>query len=461
MLVVNQLHRSSSALLIVIRFYEHVSTMSNPATLYLRLLQASFGGYVSAVSTSNSEYQQRWSAFVFFQLPRLLASCFESQLDHVKQAIENFLLHNEYLLNRTDELCVENVMEQVFRTALTYTKSELRQQNQTKFDQLAFYIQKLRGPFVQQIQQYYQNQPTRKYIDRRPTQMRMRVSLFLAESYSHQTLQSQRSLEQSLVKILSSNSEENLQALLTNLTDYIPLICAVDQYYPFVRSLLTYMQTHFDLALLVLCYVTSITDDISEDFGHLELGHEPNSPSHMIYIWLKKYWLSRHLGHALFASSLESIELLSNTSSLLFEASSNEREDFLNEIKTTPDESIEKKYSDVQYLGKTIHLLGDLPSLALDETKETVSNLIAHLTKVSYGSLAHVLLWLMANYQIANDNDRAWIQTSIHTMGREPVRSFAVSPPIEYLDDEANVTLSSCRRCRCHDRSDFDDQQLI
>ena len=103
MLIVNKLHKSSSILLLILRFYENVSTNSNPASTYLQLLQASFGGYVAAVPTNNSEYQQRWSAYIFFQLPRLLAACFESQLEHVKQAIEDFLLHNEYLLNRMDD----------------------------------------------------------------------------------------------------------------------------------------------------------------------------------------------------------------------------------------------------------------------------------------------------------------------------------------------------------------------
>ncbi len=71
----------------------------------------------------------------------------------------------------------------------------------------------------------------------------------------------------------------------------------------------------------------------------------------------------------------------------------------------------------MEYLSKTIHLLGELPSLSLDETKQTVSALITYLTQVSYGSLVHVLLWLIANYQIANDNERIWIQNTIHTMG--------------------------------------------
>ena len=161
MLVTNQLHKSSSILLIILRFFEHVSTMTNPSLLYLRLLQSSFGGYVSSISTNNSEYQQRWSAYIFFQLPRLLASSMESQFDHIKQAIENFLLHNEYLLHRMDELCLENVIEQVFQTTLNYTKTEIKEKNQTKISQLIFYIQKVRGPYIQQIQQYYQNQQTR------------------------------------------------------------------------------------------------------------------------------------------------------------------------------------------------------------------------------------------------------------------------------------------------------------
>jgi hypothetical protein len=122
MLVINQLHKSSSVLLLILRFYEHVSTSTNPSLLYLRLLQASFGGYVSSISTNNSEYQQRWSAYIHFQLPRILASCLETQFDTIKQSIETFLLHNEYLLNRIDKLCLENIFEQSFQATLSNNK---------------------------------------------------------------------------------------------------------------------------------------------------------------------------------------------------------------------------------------------------------------------------------------------------------------------------------------------------
>jgi hypothetical protein len=161
MLVINQLHKSSSIILTILRFYENTSTMTNPSLLYLRLLQASFGGYVASILTNNSEYQQRWSAYIFYQLPRLLASSIEVQFDGVKQALENFLLYNEFLLNRMDELCLENVLEQLFQTILNYTKNEIREKNQTEINQLISYIQKIRGPYVLQIQQYYQNQQTR------------------------------------------------------------------------------------------------------------------------------------------------------------------------------------------------------------------------------------------------------------------------------------------------------------
>jgi hypothetical protein len=160
-LVINQLHKSSSILLLILRFYEHVSTTSNPSSIYLRLLQASFGGYVSSISTNNSEYQQRWSAYIHFQLPRILASCLESQFDMVKQSIETFLLHNEYLLNRIDELCVENIFEQFFQTTLNYTKIEIKEKYQNQINQLIIYIQQIRRHYVQQIQNHYQNHQTR------------------------------------------------------------------------------------------------------------------------------------------------------------------------------------------------------------------------------------------------------------------------------------------------------------
>jgi hypothetical protein len=237
--------------------------------------------------------------------------------------------------------------------------------------------------------------------------------VFFLDSYSYQVLQLQRSLEQSLNKIFSSNNEENLQTLITNLTDFIPLICALDQYYSFVRLLLSYTQTQFDLALLILCYLTSITDDISQDFGQLDFVLDKSSVSFFVYIWLKKYWLSRYLGHALFSSTLNSIDFLSTMN----EITSIEKDEFLNEIKIFDQDNIQKKYSDIEYLTKTIHLLGELPALSLEETKQTVSALILYLTHVSYGSLAHVLLWLIANHQIANDDERVWIQNTIHTTG--------------------------------------------
>jgi hypothetical protein len=225
-----------------------------------------------------------------------------------------------------------------------------------------------------------------------------------------------------------------LENIIQNLTDYIPLICALDQYYEFICLLLSYTQIKFDLALYLLCYVTSITDDTSEDFGHIEINFDKTSLPYMIYIWLKKYWLSRYLGHALFSSSLDSIDLLSTT---INETLLIEKEEFLNEIKIFNQENIQKKYSDIQYLIKTIYLLGELSSLSSDQTKQTVSELIIYLTYLSYGSLVHVLLWLIANYQIANDDERLWIQTIIHTMGN--------SIKIVFYTTE-NITLSLIRK---------------
>jgi hypothetical protein len=230
--------------------------------------------------------------------------------------------------------------------------------------------------------------------------------IFCIDSYPYQILQLQRSLEKSLHEIFSSPG--NLDNLITNLTDYIPLICALDQYYEFIHLLLSYTQTQFDLALYILCYVTSIIDDTSEDFGHIEINFDQ---SFIVYIWLKKYWLSRHLGHALFASSLNSIDFLST------EISSNEKEEFLLDIKSFNQDNIQIKYSNTEYLTKTIFLLGELQSLSLNETKQIITQLIHYLTYVAYGSLLHVLLWLIANYQIANDDERPWIQNIIHTMG--------------------------------------------
>jgi hypothetical protein len=164
MLVINQLHKSSSIILLILRFFEHVSTTSNPSLIYLRLLQASFGGYVSSITTNNSEYQQRWSAYIHFQLPRLFASCLETQFNIVKQSIETFLLHNEYLLNRIDELCIENIFEEFFQQTLNYINIEIRNKYENEINQLIFYIQQIRRHFVQQIQTYYQNHQTRLFF---------------------------------------------------------------------------------------------------------------------------------------------------------------------------------------------------------------------------------------------------------------------------------------------------------
>ncbi|CAF1194933.1 unnamed protein product [Rotaria magnacalcarata] len=399
MLVINKLHKSSSVLLLILRFYEHVSTTSNPSLIYLRLLQASFGGYLSSISTNNSEYQQRWSAYIHFQLPRILASCLETQFDIIKQSIETFLLHNEYLLNRMDELCLENVFEKLFQTTLSYTKTDVKEKNDNKINQLIFYIQQIRLPYIQQIQRYYQNHQI--------------------NSYPFQVLQLQRSLEKSLQKSFSApNDSENLQNLINSLTDYIPLICALDQYYDFVHLLLSYTQTQFDLALYVLCYITSITDDTSEDFGQINISFDKTSSSYVVYMWLKKYWLSRHFGHALFASSLHSMDFLSTINgSLNDDVLSTAKEEFLMDIKSFTSENMQIKYSNIEYLSKTIYFLGELQSLSLTGTKDMISQLIKYLTHVSYGSLLHVLLWLVANYQIANDNEKSWIQDTIHTMG--------------------------------------------
>ena len=161
MLVINKLHRSSPVLLYLLRFYEHVSTSSNPSSVYLRFLQASFGGYFSSITSNNSEYQQRWSAFVHFQLPRIFASCLETQFPAVKQSIETFLLHNEYLLNRLDELCRENTFEQFFQTTLNYVQQSIRERYDQQINQLLFYIQQMRRHYVEQIQLFHQNHQTR------------------------------------------------------------------------------------------------------------------------------------------------------------------------------------------------------------------------------------------------------------------------------------------------------------
>ncbi|CAF4337875.1 unnamed protein product, partial [Adineta steineri] len=130
------------------------------------------------------------------------------------------------------------------------------------------------------------------------------------------------------------------------------------------------------------------------------------------------YWLSRYIGHALFASSLYSSDFLSITNNSLSEISVTDKEEFLMDIKCFNSENIQIKYSNIEYLSKTIYFLEELQSLSLEETKQTVLQLINYLTHVSYGTLVHILLWLIANHQIANDDERPWIQNTIHTMGK-------------------------------------------
>lgn len=221
-------------------------------------------------------------------------------------------------------------------------------------------------------------------------------------------MQLQRSLEKSLHEIfINPTNEFTLENLLKNLTDYIPLVCALDLYYEFLHLLLSYTDKQFDLALFILCYVTTITDDSSEEFGQLNI----NQPiAFSVYIWLKKYWLSRDIGHALFASSLNSIEFIST---------SNVNPSFdKEEIQSFNPENPPMNISNIDYLSKTIVFLGELQSLSLDETKQMIIQLIHYLTYVSYSSLVHVLLWLIANHQIANEDERPWIQSIIHSMGK-------------------------------------------
>ena len=164
MLVINQLHRSSSTILLLVRFFEHVSVTTNSSQIYLRLLQSSFGAYFSSVSTQNSDYQQRWSAFVHFQLPRIFASCLNTHFDRVREAMESFLLHNEFLLNRIDELCRENVFATFAQMTLEYTEKEVREKNAHSIDQLIHYIQQTRQGYVQQIQEHSLHHSTRRFF---------------------------------------------------------------------------------------------------------------------------------------------------------------------------------------------------------------------------------------------------------------------------------------------------------
>jgi hypothetical protein len=178
------------------------------------------------------------------------------------------------------------------------------------------------------------------------------------------------------------------------------------------------------------------------------MNYDKTSSPFMVYIWLKKYWLSRDLGHALFASSLYSIDFLSIiNNSFEGEISLIEKEEFLMDIKSFNNENIQIKYSNIEYLSKTIYLLGELQSLSLDETKQIILQLIHYLTYVSYGSLVHVLLWLIANYQIAKDDERPWIQNVIHTMGNENSFIISIAPREENADFKTEIFAVSHLGC--------------
>lgn len=383
LVVINQLHRSSSILFVLLRFYENVSTMSNPSTLYLRFLQSAFAGYLSSVLSTNSEYQQRWSAFIHFQLPRILASCFENHFDWVEKAIENFCLYNEFLLNRLDELICENSLQEIYRRSMEFVSAKIREENHEKILRLNSFLQQTRQIFVQQK----------------------------TSSYLFDVLQKQRQLEKFLREILTTKiNDEQMNFLVEHFNDSIPLIFALDQFYPFVRLILFNTENQFDLSLYLLCYLTSICDDTSEDFGQIDLNFDENSTPFFVYVWLKKFWLSRSLGHALFASPLTSIDFLSSERIFV------EKDEFLHQIRTFEKGKTIVRSSPIENLSKTIFLLGELQSLALEQTKEILSNLIRYATHVSHGSLIHILLWLIANYQIADENERLWIQNVIHTM---------------------------------------------
>jgi hypothetical protein len=76
---------------------------------------------------------------------------------------------------------------------------------------------------------------------------------------------------------------------------------------PFVYFL-SYTQTQFDLALYILCYETSITDDTSEDFGHIELNYDKSSSPFMVHIWLKN--IGSHVILAMLYFHLHLIQLI-------------------------------------------------------------------------------------------------------------------------------------------------------
>ncbi|CAF1593637.1 unnamed protein product, partial [Didymodactylos carnosus] len=221
---------------------------------------------------------------------------------------------------------------------------------------------------------------------------------------------------------------DNLRLLFENFDHYISIISALDQYRLIIRLLLNYNELYlsltqindddkrsvFDLTLFMLCYLTWSADDTTENFGQIDnLSIQLTSTS----VWLKKYWLSRHLGCALFASSnaLESINFTNETDNSMIQ--NDVSEEYLREIRSTAFNYQQPKYSSTDYLTKTITLLASIPSLVSDDSKQKLIDLLQYNTQVCYGTLIHILLWLFANYQLATDVERIWIKDVINSVG--------------------------------------------
>ncbi|CAF1636388.1 unnamed protein product, partial [Didymodactylos carnosus] len=149
MLVVNKLHISGPIFLTIIKFFEEQSVTPVTSMIYLKFLQASISGYVSSYHIL--EHEQRWNAYINYQLPRILAALIEKNFDALKQTFELLLLHNEYVLDRIDEMYMENFLEQLLCNILQYTSPLLRTNYQQKITELVNIIQQTRNPYMQQL----------------------------------------------------------------------------------------------------------------------------------------------------------------------------------------------------------------------------------------------------------------------------------------------------------------------
>lgn len=397
LLVINRLERSSAVLSTTIHFYTSLADRRDRSVVFLRFIESSFAGFLSSFESEKAEWKHHWSSFIHFQFPRILASSFESSGDEVLFALETFTFHNELMLNQINRILNENFLAEIFNRILFYVDDRIRQENEQNVNRLLSIIDETRS---KQLSSFESNVEPNEHFG-----MASIVSL-------------QRRSETNLRRILTSPlTDDKLDEFLSSIELFVPMILAMDKLNYLIELLFSRLDEKFELILYLLCYLTRSIDESPDDSVSLNVQFDRSSSAFLVFVWMKKYWFSRSFGHALFGSSLSSIEFLSSFDNSVADRLEAEKNQFLQEIYSErPTENV-KHRSNTEFLSKTILLLGELQSLALDDTKQIVEALILFLRRYSAGCLVHLLLWLIANYQIASETDRAWIQQTIELLG--------------------------------------------